>query len=94
MSKNKKRARVGPSNPKYAGAVKKETRSKAGDDMKAGGTSMLGRTLNVKAHPSHPSVAFAGPRGRASGAKVADKALVGAKKPAMKKADAKKKRGD
>ena len=91
--KSKRRARTGPSNPKYASAVKKEM-GKGGDDMKPGGDASLGRTMNVKAHPSHPSTKFVAPRGRASGSNVADKALIGAKKPHMKKADAKKKRGE
>ena len=81
-----------PSRPKFANAVK-HTPPKGGD-LKSGGTAKLGRTMDVKAHPSHPGQKFVAARGRASGTKVADAALVGPKKAHMKKADAKKKRGD
>ena len=87
---------MGPSAPKFAKAVKKTASGRGGADdaLKAGGTASLGRTMNVKAHPSHPSMKFVAPRGPASGKRVPDAALVGAKKHVMKKADAKKKRGD
>ena len=93
--KSKRRSRVGPSNPKYAGAVKKQTGGHGADESKMhGGGPHIGRTIEVKAHPSHPGLEFVAPRGRASGKAVHDEALIGAKKHAMKKADAKKKGGE
>ena len=73
--------------------MKKTERSRGGADdaHKAGGSSKLGRTMEVKAHPSHPSMKFVAPKGRASGQRVPDAAMIGAKKHVMKKADSKKK---
>ena len=95
-TQRKVKQRTGPSNPKFAKAVKKTMSSRGGQDdaHKAGGDASLGRTLNVKAHPSHPSTKFVAPRGRASGARVPNAAQVGAKKHAMKKADSKSKKTD
>lgn len=71
--------------------MKKATRGGADESHTAGGTSKLGRTMEVKAHPSHPSTKFVAARGRASGTRVPDAAMIGAKKHVLKKADAKKK---
>jgi hypothetical protein len=86
----RKRGRVGPSNPKYASAVKKSTGS---DALADGGGAHLGRTIFEQAHKSHPKAnsAFVAPRGKAKSKPMPDEHMIGAKKAPLKKSASKKK---
>jgi hypothetical protein len=98
MASKKMRSR--PAQPKYKSAIKKEYGSNTTGGKQPGAApetsrAHLGRTLNEKAHPSHPSVNFAAAHGTKHGAPVADKMLVGPKSSLMKKqrTDKKKAKG-
>lgn len=93
----KKSARSRPAQPKYKSAIKKEfgQPSKAKSSPEAApdkSRAHLGRTINVKAHPSHPSVKFDKAHGPKHGRPVDDKMLVGPKSALMKKESTDKKK--
>lgn len=94
-----KKSRSRPAQPKYKSAIKKEfgggkkaaTPGAAPDKSRA----HLGRTLEVKAHPTHPSVKFDKAHGSKHGQPIDAKMLVGPKSSLMKKqaTDKKKAKG-
>lgn len=88
MAGKKQRSR--PAQPKYKGAIKKEFGGSAKSKSSPGAApdksrAHLGRTIEVKAHPSHPGVKFDKAHGTKHGMPVDDKMLVGPKSSLMKK---------
>jgi hypothetical protein len=56
--------------------MKKHGAGNGSDGLTHGGSAKIGRTIEVKGHPSHPGLDFVAPRGPAHGKKVPDKKLT------------------
>ena len=88
MAKSKKRG--GLHNRAIRLSTMKKNPPSGGDGMKSGGTAKIGRTIEVKAHPSHPGLDFVAARGSKHGRSPSNKQLTG---PVERRARRKEKKG-